>query len=85
LRKKVSLFSQFLSINGPVFPERRSPRVSVLNEPLLRLRRKPLCDLASDQNLPFLNEHLVVLDSAILVRVARIRGWALANEGKRLF
>jgi hypothetical protein len=57
----------------------RSPRVSVLNVALLRLRRKPLCGLASDQNLPFLNEHIVVLNWAVLVRVACIRGgWALA-------
>jgi len=59
---------------------RRSPRVSVLNVALLRLRRKPLCGLAWDQNLPFLNEHLVVLNRAILVRVACIRGWALAQQ-----
>jgi hypothetical protein len=56
---------------------RRSPRVSVLNVALLRLRRKPLCGLASDQNLPFMNEHLIVLNRAILVRLARIHGWAL--------
>ncbi len=41
-------------------PMRRSPRVSVLDVALLRLRRKPLCGLASGQNLPFLNEHLTV-------------------------
>jgi hypothetical protein len=34
---------------------------SVLNVALLRLRRKPLCGLASDKSLPFLNEHLVML------------------------
>jgi hypothetical protein len=56
----------------------RSPRVFVLNVALLRVRRKPLCGLASDQNLPFLNEHVVVLSRAILVQVARIRGWALS-------
>jgi hypothetical protein len=44
---------------------RRSPRVSILNVALLRLRRKPLCGLASDQNLPFLHEHLGVLNRAI--------------------
>jgi hypothetical protein len=59
----------------------RSPRVSVLNVALLRLRRKPLWGLASDQNLPFLNEHVVVLSRAILVRVTRIRGQALFIPG----
>jgi len=60
---------------------RRSPRVCVLKVALLRLRRKPLCGLASDQNLPFLNEHLVVLNRATLAQVARLHGWALAMEG----
>jgi hypothetical protein len=60
-------------------PMRRSPRVSVLNVALLRLRRKPLCGLASDQNLPFLNEHFVVLNRPILVRVASIHRWALVS------
>ena len=34
---------------------------SVLSVALLRMRRKPLCGLASDQKLPFLNEHRAVL------------------------
>jgi hypothetical protein len=37
-----------------------------------------LCNPASDQNLPFLNEHLAVLNWAIWVRVARVHGWAQA-------
>ena len=53
---------------------RRSPRVSVLNVALLRLRRKPLCGRASDQKLPFLNEHPVVLNRAMLVPVIGVHG-----------
>ncbi len=68
-------------------PMRRSPRVApaacekaVLNvsRPTESgLRRKPLCGLASDQNLPFLNKHLVVLDRVMFARVARAHGWAV--------
>ncbi len=58
---------------------RRSPRVSVLDVALLRLRRKPLCGLASDQNLPFLNEHLVVLNRACWF------GWPAFVDGQQLY
>ena len=45
---------------------RRSPRVSVLNVALLRLRRKPLCGLASDENLPFLNRESERISRSLL-------------------